>query len=323
MKLSKKKSISLVAATSVAIFSLASLFGGAYAWFVLALKQHTESEEFAVVNTGTAELYSMDLYKFEFHRETYGSGENEFTAIDYLNPETGAVNKYAYNTEEKSFGYEEDSTWHPVDTMNTYDPVDLVLFAGNLRDMNCNAVYKFTMRSTDLVDVDLTATVVRLTEKIKQENELFLTSCANFDIFYSNDLSDTNPLFQETDDPETVEDESARYHKYYPKYIEKSESITDIEQVYYKIGYLASLKTTHPHFYGGSSTAVALASSESISFTYNAEDEAYYLDLYVNVDYEPSVLDSKREEIYLGDIKAVFDYVFRFDFVPTPEEGGN
>lgn len=322
MKLSKKNRLSIIAATSVAIFSLASVFGGAYAWFTLVLKQQSQSQEFAVVNTGTAELYSLDLYKFDYHKEVYGTGENEFTAIDYLNPETGEVNKYAYNTEEKSFGYEEDSSWHEVTMMNTYDPVDLVLFSGNIREMNCNAVYKFTMKTLDLVNVDLTATVVKLTEKIKEENELYLTSCVNFDLFYSSDLSDTNPLFQETDDPSTPFDESTRYHNFYPKYIDKTGSLSANEDVYYKIGYLASLKSSHTHFYGSSAEAINMVDSESISFTYDSVEEAYFLDLYVNVDYEPTVLENKRDEIYLGDIKAVFDYVFRFNFVPTTEGGG-
>ena len=311
MKANRKKTLTLVAASTVAIFSLAAVCGGAYAWFALTMQTTVTASQFAVVNNGVCDLAKIELYKFNYHEETYGTGENEFIAIDYLNPETGAVGHYNYNEEEGSFGYEESSNWVEVGAMNTYDPVELKLFASHLIDLHCNAVYKFTLSSPDLTNVSFSATVNKLTDKIKQADEIFLTSCVNFDIFYEADLLDTNPSFVGTDDPSTPEDESVK--PYYPSYIDKSTPLSADEDVYYKLSYLASLKSTHEHFYGGSSTELSLDSEKALSLTYDSTTHKNYLTVYVNVDYAPSQLEYAQDLIYLGDIKAVYDFMFYFD----------
>ena len=306
MKVNRKKTLTLVAASTVAIFSLAAVFGGAYAWFTLTMQTTLTASQFAVVNNGVCDLEGIELYKFNYHQETYGTGENEFIAIDYLNPETGSVGHYNYNDTEGSFGYEESSEWVEVSAMNTYDPVELKLFASHLIDLHCNAIYKFTLSSPDLTDVTFSAAVNKLTDKIKQENELFLTSCVNFDIFYEGDLLDSNPAFI------NVEDETD--HKaYYPSYIDKSTAMSAEEEVYYKLSYLASLETSHEHFYGGSSTELSLDSNKALSFTYDSTTQKYYLSFYVNVDYAPSQLEYAQDLIYLGDIKAIYDFMFYFN----------
>ena len=103
--------MTLVAAGTVAIFSLGAAVGGAFAWFSMSIQTSMVASQFAVVNSGVCDLEGIELYKFNYHQETYGTGENEFIAIDYLNPETGSVGHYNYNETEGSFGYEESSEW--------------------------------------------------------------------------------------------------------------------------------------------------------------------------------------------------------------------
>ena len=304
--------MTLVAAGTVAIFSLGAAVGGAFAWFSMSIQTSMVASQFAVVNSGVCDLEGIELYKFNYHKETYGTGENEFTAIDYLNPETGSVGHYNYNETEGSFGYEEASEWQEVSVMNTYDPVELKLFASNLRDLHCNAIYKFVLSSPDLTDVSFSATVNKLTEKIKEEDELFLTTCVDFDIFYDVDLLDTNPKFIEEDDPETPEDESDT-KKYYPSYIDKSTALSAEQEVYYKVSYLSSLESSHQHFYGGSSTELSLDTEKPLSFTYDSTAQKYFLSVYVNVNYSPDQLEYAQNLIYLGDIKAIYDFMFYFD----------
>lgn len=303
MKTNRAKQIKLVAACSVAIFSLAALIGGTYAWFMVTIQATINAGDFAVVNNGDAELVSANLIKFDYSSETYGSGDYEFTAIDYLNPDSGSVNKYGYNFEEDSFGYEENSNWVNVEDMNTYDPYDKIIFGSELIDLNCNAVYEFNVSSHDISLAYLTSTIMKLT-KTKQENDLFLSSCVNFDLFTVADLADDNPAFIDGQDTK----------KYYPSYIDKSETMTDNEKTYYKISYLASLRQSHAHFYGSNNTSITLSSNTEVEFVYNQTADANLLTFYVNVDYAPSQIDYLADQLYSRDIKAVFDYAFQFDF---------
>ena len=308
----------IIAACSVAIFSLAALFGGSYAWFVLTMSQSALAEQFAVVNLGQCELYSAKLIKFDYLSTTYGSGDYQFVAIDYLNPENGDVNKYNYNDEEHTFGYEEDSQWVPVSMMNVYDPIDSIIFGSTLRDLNCNAIYEFTVVSDDMSTAYLNATALKILDQVKTEDDIFLTSCANFDLFTAADLSDSNPAFIEEDDPETPEDESGT-KAYYPSYIDKSETLSENESTYYKISYLASLKASHSHFYGSADTEISIGRDVEVAFVEDQDLGKNKLTFYVNVDYAPSELEYTTAKIYLGNIKAVYDFFFKFNFVGRSE----
>ena len=294
--------MTIVAATSVAIFSLGSVFGGAYAWFTVMLKRDVTASQFAVVNNRYCQMHDVELIKFVYTETVHGSGANEFVDNGYLNPENGVVHQYDFNKTENAFGYYEDSTWHEVSAMNTYDPVDLKVFSANLRGQNCNAVYKFTIASSDYTDIYLSSTVAKVL-KTKEDDELFLTTCVDYDIFYESDLLDSNPLFIDGEDTK----------KYYPSFIDKSESMTDVEKIYHKISYLSSLKSTHAHFYGGSSNEISLEADKALSFTYDSVEDTNLLTVYVNVNYSPSQLEYTQNLIYLGDIKAVYDFMFKFD----------
>ena len=308
MKLNRKKQIQIVAACSVAIFSLAALIGGSYAWFMFSVESSITAGQFAVVNSGSCTLEGVNLIKFDYQTETYGSGEYEFTATDYLNPENGSVNKYAQNVTENSFGYLDNQNWIDVESMNTYDPYDAVIFGSSLKDLNCNAVYEFTVSSNDIDLAYLTSTIIKLT-KTKQENDLFLTTCVNFDIFTADDLLDTNPAFTDGEDTKL----------YYPSYIDKSQTLSANEDKYYKIAYLASLRQTHPHFYGSNDTSINLSTNTEVEFVYDSTADTKLLTFYVNVDYAPSELDFVSNLIYAGNIRAVYDFSFKFDFTRRGE----
>ena len=149
MKTTGKKNFRIIAACSVAIFSLLAVCGGVYSWFTLKLRSEINPTNFAVVNIGTCDLYSIDLFKFNYKVHEYGGSE----VVDYFNPESGSVAKYSFNKTYNQFGYDDEGVWKQVSMMNTYDPVDLQLFGDELSDLNCNSIYKFVVASDDLFDV--------------------------------------------------------------------------------------------------------------------------------------------------------------------------
>lgn len=299
MKTTGKKNFRIIAACSVAIFSLLAVCGGVYSWFALTMKTSVNESSYQVVNVGTCGLYSIDLYKFNYMVHQYGGSE----VVDYFNPESGSVGKYSYNKTLNQFGYYDSTTWHQVALMNTFDPVDLQLFGDDLEDLNCNSIYKFVVSSDDLTNVRLDGLVSKILDRTKQDDEIFLSSCTDFDIYFENDLLDSNPSFTDGDD-----------HKmYYPSYIEKTETLTADEEVYYKISYLTSLKATHVNLYNPVVENATLVSNLAKTFEGNP-GEARYLTIYVNVNYAPSELEGFMYQIYQRDINAVCDFGFKFFF---------
>ena len=297
MKTIGKKNFKIIAACSVAIFSLMAICGGVYAWFTLEMSQALDSSPFVVVNTGSANLYAMELYKFNYAVHQYGSQY----IVDYSMPESGNVGHYSYNEEHDAFGYD-DGEWHSVSMMNIYDPVSLQLSGGDLITLNCNSVYKFTITSVDLSTVSLQASAQKILDRVKEENEIFLTSCVDFDIYYESDLSDSNPLFIDGDD----------HKKYYPSFIEKTDTLTEDEEVYYKISYLSSLKSEHANLYDGSG---AMAVDQDVTFEYDSVRDTNVLTLYVNVNYSPVQLEYTMYHIYQRNIVAICDFGFNFLFL--------
>ena len=309
MRKNRKNQFKIIAACSVAIFSLASMIGGAYSWFTLMLKQTAETEMFQVVNLGFCDLYSVELIKFNYPSTVISGTGDDFVVVDYFAPQNGSVDTYGYDMDLKQFGYEDaQHNWQPVETMNTYDPVDLKIFGGSLRDLHCNAIYKFTISSSQYTEMNLNATAAKIIEKTKEENELFLTTCIDYDLFIVDDLADSNPLF---DDGETD-------RAYYPDYIDKSLSMTDLQETYYKISYLSSIKSSHPNFYESSETEIPISESTPVEFVYDSTADINLLTFYVNVNYSPDQLEDQMTKIYQGDIRAVYDFGFKFFFF---EEG--
>lgn len=297
MKSIGKKNFKIIAACSVAIFSLLAVCGGVYSWFILEMNKKLDSTPFVVVNTGSANLYSMELYKFNYSVHQYGTQY----ITDYSSPESGSVGRYTFSNEHEQFGYD-DGEWHPVTMMNIYDPVSLQLSGGDLISLNCNSVYKFTIASVDLTTCQLVANAQKILDRIKEENEIFLTTCVDFDIYYESDLLDSNPAYNQGDD-----------HKmYYPSYIDKSVTLTEDQELYYKLSYLSSLKNTHANLYDGSGE---MASEETVTFEYDSVKDTNVLTLYVNVNYSPAQLEYTMYKIYQTTITAICDFGFSFFFL--------
>ena len=305
MKSIGKKNLKIIAACSVAIFSLLAVFSGAYAWFTMQMNAAINESNFAVINLGSCDLYSIELFKFNYYVHHYGTSD----VVDYFNPESGTVAKYGYDKTRAQFGYMEDSTWHQVSMMNTYDPVELQLFGYGVKDLNCNVVYKFTISTTDLTDVKMDSVVSRILDKTKEDNQLFLSSCTDFDLYMESDLSDSNPAFTDGDD-----------HKmYYPSFIDKSETMDEDTETYFKISYLSSLEASHVNLYSTEDEHVALSNVISTSFVYDSTLDLSFITVYINVNYAPDRLADTMYRIYQENIIAVCDFNFQFYFEKEDE----
>ena len=106
---------------------------------------------------------------------------------------------------------------------------------------------------------------------------------------------------------------------YYPSYIDKSDTLTADEEVYYKISYLSSLKLTHTNLYNPAAENATLVSNLAKTFIGNP-NETRYLTIYVNVNYAPSQLEGFMYQIYQSDIRAVCDFGFKFFFARESQQ---
>ena len=306
MKKVQNRFTKIVAAAAVTIFSLTVSFVGVYAWF-LASMTATESGMQMRVKTKNVEIESINLYKFDYHSSLVGDIE----IFDYLTPETGAVNKYGYSEDTEEFdtvydaAHDEWDDVSPITVMNVYDPVAMLISSQSLKDMNCNAIYEVTFTSSELVNALLDLQSIRLTAKSKASNEIFLTDCVDFDVFYESDLADSNPLYTDGVDSKL----------YYPSYIDKATPLSESEEVYYKLSYLSNLISedplqSHSNFYSSNPKPgdIDLATDESVTFTSES------LTIYINVNYAPAELEQYLQDIYSRNILAVYDFYFSFSF---------
>ena len=306
MKKSKQNVLKIVAATGVSVFSLASVVIATVAWFSFASKAQANGETFKVVANGSGyDIGDINLYKFNYSEDTVGTGENAFTVVNYLTPHTGNVGKYLFDSQRHQFGEEVNSEWTPVTVMNIFDPIDLIVQRHELIDLNCNAIYEITVSSSAFTNCYLTLDAIHLDDKTKNNNEIFLTDCVDFDVYTEADLADgANGNFPNGDE-------------YYPSYYSRiPHTLTTEETIYYKISYLSSLTSqqlpinNHSHFYGvePKPESVNVASNRQISF--HGENEVKSLKLYINVNYAVSELNKYATSIYSRNIRAVFDYAF-------------
>ena len=318
MKLFKsKKTTRMFAMGMVTFFCLCANILATVAWFTSTRSVQNDNDYFAVENEGDANIESVKLYKFNYSETTYGSGDNEITVTNYLSPETGEVKKYDFNETEQKFGEIENGVFIPVTVMNIYDPIEKVIKQDSfsLLDLNCNAVYEITLSSTTFANCDLNVIANWISTKTKESNEIFLTDCLDFDLYFEEDLLETNPNFSSID-PETGDTITKMY---YPSYISKNTSLNENENIYYKFAYLSSLKNSHPHFYGNLNkpSSVSLVNGTPVAKTFDANGK---LKVYVNVNYAPNQLEKYQKDIYENNIIAVYDFSLSFQISSS---GGN
>lgn len=273
------------------MFSLSALVVGVFAWFTSSFVHNSEVEEFTVTPMGDCQVAGIKLYKFIYPHSTVVDD------YDYLKPENGSVGKYNYNNEENSFGYLDNETWVKVEEMNLYDPIELIVKANStLRSMNCNAVYEITLRSNSFSSGAVQVDAIHNSEKTKTDEQIFLSTVCDFDIFTSEDVDDENEEFLDTS--------TGQYTKYYPTF--KSSNFSDEEKLYHKISYLAAKKNSHAHFFGTEPipTSVEIGNKEV------SADENGDITFYINVNYNPDQLSHFAKEISINHIRAVYDFSF-------------
>lgn len=305
----------IIAATSVTIFSLLAAMTGTYAWFVTRLSTSSSTEGFEIHGSEGYSIANVKLYKFLYD---YNEILGEF---DYMYPPKGTVEKYTFDTSEGTFGYLDSGNWISVTEMNIYDPVELIIYNDRtIRDMNCNVIYEITLHSPGSENCTLSANALLKTprptaEDLKDEvlpngktlKKLLLSDYVNFDLYTNDDLDD----FEE-------EDSSAEDYKiYYPSYIEKDTVLDEEDVLYHKISYLSSLidedeLVDHYHFYSQSGKLEEVPIAQNIPVQFDSHGN---LTLYLNVNYAPKQLSQYSKDVYKGDFKVIYDYVFSFSFL--------
>lgn len=294
MKRFPRLNLKLISATAVTIFSLFVLSFGVYAWFATRLAGATTSEDFNVTMIGDCTLGSVKMYKFNYYKTIDGSGRE---TIDYLYPENGSVSKYDYSDVHGHFGYTEDGDWHNVSAMNVYDPVELMISSSNsLLEMHCNVIYEITF-SSSFVNPNMKLAANLYEDIVAGRNQILLSSCIDFDVYFASDLADDNPLFYNST--------SGQYDVYDPGY---KASYNDVEKTYYKISYLSSLvnEGEHTNFYSSNPQPDTIT-LKNTGISMNNEGE---FTVYINANYAPSELSKYSKKIYENNITARYNFGF-------------
>ena len=299
--MTKKKMVKIVAAASIAAFSLFAVVFGAYAWFSAAIMTTIESDEvYEVVRvSGGGGIDSVNFIKFEYPIN------NITHKYDYSNGKDGEVRRYTL--EEGVFTDEHGNT---TNSMTTYDPAEKIIFGNkfSLFDTNCAALYEITLKADEYGDYTLDIDGFWNSDTEKRTNrDIFLSDCADFCVFKTSDISTEIGIDPDTDKP-----------YYYPTYIEYDDPATDmteLENLYYRLSYQQSIKTGSQlsHFYPGESESKhsEIELDSNIPVTFDATHQTYTI--YICVNYAPDQLEEYYRDIYLSDITAIFDYTFEFD----------
>ena len=335
-KTTTKTRLKIVGATVTAVFSLAAVFSGTYAWFMLT--ENVSATGMSVkLSTTKAEITSLKLVKFDYSFEMLGGNK----VYNYLSPESGDVYEYTYDKtfdhNRGAFVRNQNGNYIETDIMNCYDPVDSLIHGDSLREMNCNSIYEVTISSDSFTNCFMQLNAI-FESHTPGRNEICLSDCANFEVFYPEDLSDTNILFWDK--------ENSNYHAYYPEYNFKNETE---EHLFYKISYLSDLRNSgltaedlvdmeilnssdiqglseeqkaelvrttlgpgHSYFYGSSEKdTTSVAKNKEVVFS---GSPVKTITVYINVNYAPDQLERYMTDIYRSNLTAIDDFYFDFNF---------
>ena len=203
---------------------------------------------------------------------------------------------YAFSTENWARPYEEVQI-----IMNLFrDYLISAVDKCNRNNVRCMVIGERTRLDADIIDA-----INNLEEKTKNNNEIFLSDCVDFDVYTEEDLADgANGNFPNGDE-------------YYPSYYSRiPHALTEEETVFYKVAYLSSLTkqefsyNDHAHFYGGQTKPTSVNVSRNRPIVFKGQNEVKTLQLYINVNYAVSELNKYASSIYSRNIHAVFDYAF-------------
>ena len=336
-----KTRLKLVGATFTTIFTLATVFTATIAWF--ASRGEVTATNMAVrIATQEADIYSVKLIKFDFGYSSVG-GERIY---DYLTPETGDVNTYVYdktyNNNQGGYIRSYNQGYIEADIMNRYDPVDSIIHGDSLREMNCNSIYEVTISSTNFTSCYMHLDAM-LESHVPGRNEICLSDCVNFEVFYPSDLANDNILFYDIDND--------NYHAYYPSYSFDDE--TD-DHLYYKISYLSDLRNSnltaedlvdmgileasalegktdeqkaelaratlgpiHKSFYTSNpKDTTNVVRNQQVTF----DGTPKTVTVYININYAPTQLEQYMSAIYRNSYTAIEDLYFVFNFTESETE---
>ena len=205
-----RKTLQIVGATMISLFTLFSVFSATMAWFISTSNVETAGNEMPVKSLGGCTIKDIRLIKYDY--STIALSETDIIT-DYFNLQNGAVNSYDFNEEEKTFGQfievdegtgdysyvdneyvkgEENSgnyIWQAVEYMNVYDPFEKIIKGKNfaLSDLYSNAVYEvtFSAPSSDYI-INLTSRIKE--DRTKEKGQIYLSTCADFDVFFEDDF---------------------------------------------------------------------------------------------------------------------------------------
>ena len=331
--------LKIIGATATAVFSLASVFTGTYAWF--SLNNNVQATGMKIkIKTTEAEISTLKLVKYDYSFNLIG-GEKVY---NYLSPETGDVNSYyydsTYDNNRGAFVRESSGAYIETELMNRYDPVDNIIHGGSLREMNCNSIYEATLSSEIFTNCYLQLNAI-FDSQTPGANQICLSDCVNFEVFFPSDLSDSNRLFWDK--------ANQNYHAYYPSYAFSDEAD---EHLYYKISYLSDLRNsnlsaedlvdmeiltssdieglteeqkselvrttlgpTHSDFYSSNpKNTTSVAKNKAVTF---AGTPTKTTTVYININYAPSQLEQYKTDIYRNNFTAIEDFYFDFNFTET------
>lgn len=188
--MAKRNRGKILVATTATIFTLATSFVATIAWF--STNQNVTASGLQI-KLEAPESVEVEVKLIRYVYGTIRLSE-EKVIEDYLRPENGEVRRFDYNSEAAtpSFGYyDNEDRWISVPDMNRYDPIEKVIKGNSfdLRDLNCNAIYEITFRSS-VLSGSKSISVSSFRDPIDSHDTTnHLSKWLDFDVFGIDDLS--------------------------------------------------------------------------------------------------------------------------------------
>ena len=289
----------IILATSLSIFTLADVVAASFAWFLNARTRAINASMFEVTSTGTCYLESVNLIKFNFATEEALDGT---VIVKYDSPREGEVKRYEFNTTYNKFGEMVDGVWQAVEVMNIYDPVERIIKGSSfdLKDLNSNAVYEltFVVYSGGSYSVNMHSNLI--SNKTKTDSQIYLSECIDFDGYTEEELD------------ASIGTDGTGKPLYYPDYLADDYDMSEEEEIYYRTSYFSSLEESHAHYYTDGEKPHSIDVVSNKSATVSSSDARYKV--YINANYAPNQLEEYVKNLYLSNIRAVYDFGFSCTF---------
>ena len=220
--------------------------------------------------------------------------------------------------------------WVKVDMMNLYDPAEMIIYE-DISRLNCNAIYELEIGLNNMGSVTFDLDAIRKgPEQDLGDKEILLSSCVDFDVFTLDELDDdykirNNYVYGEQTTIEGVTKRTGYYPSYKKTTVGETQTVTSFltnedEEIYYKISHLSAhyRSESHSNFY---SLENQNATECRIETAKRVTGEGQTVKIYVNVNYADSQLEKYSKDIGISNIKAKYDFMFKFKFDDYVEQG--